>query len=106
MPRRFVATENAVEKGLAETKPDAGAKLVHDWITELSKVDETGAKGLHADLVQLEKELKKDNPDSDHVKKVLGKLGPATVKIADKCVDEKVADKVRSLGTALTHAAG
>jgi hypothetical protein len=101
MPKRFAATEGAVEKGLENTKPAAGAKLVHEWSTELEKVDVAGAKGIHNDLERLAKELEKDEPDSAKIEKILGKLGPATVKIADKIEDEKVAEKTRSLGQAL-----
>jgi len=102
MPKRFAATENAIEKGLAETTPKTGAKLVADWATELEKVDLPGAKGLHGDLARLQKELEKDELDGDKVAKILGKLGPATTKLADRCDDEKVAEKVRSLGEALS----
>lgn len=101
MPKRFAATESAIEKGLDQTSPKAGAKLVHDWSTELEKVDLPGAKGLHADLDRLAKELEKDEPDATRVQKILGKLGPATVKLADRADDEKVAEKIRSLGEAL-----
>ena len=103
MPQRFTATENAIEKGLAKASPKAGAKLVEEWAKQLETVEATGAKGLHADLVALDKELKKDEPNSDHVQKLLGKLGPATVKMADKCDDPKIAEKVRSLGEALSQ---
>ncbi len=101
MPKRFAATEGAVEKGLDKTSPKNGAKLVHEWSAELEKTDVAGAKGVHADLDRLAKELEKDEPNADKVTKLLGKLGPATVKLADKCEDEKVAEKVRSLGQAL-----
>ena len=101
MPKRFAATENAIEKGLSHTKPEAGAKLVHEWSAELEKVEISGAKGVHADLDRLAKELEKAEPRHDTVVKLLGKLGPATLKLADKVEDEKVAAKVRELGQAL-----
>ena len=102
MPKRFAATEGAIEKGLAHTSPKAAAKLVGEWVGELEKTDIAGAKGLHADLARLQKELEKDEPNSDRVQKLLGKLGPATTKLADKAEDEKVGEKVRHLGQALT----
>jgi hypothetical protein len=102
MPKRFAATENAVEKGLANTNPKSGAKLVSEWVSELEKTDVAGAKGLHNDLARLQKELEKDEPNGDRVSKILGKLGPATLKLADKCEDPKVGEKVRSLGEALS----
>lgn len=103
MPKRFAATENAIEKGLDQTSPKSGAKLVHEWSAELEKTDVSGAKGLHGDLDKLAKELEKDEPDTAKIQKLLGKIGPATVKLADKCEDEKVAEKVRSLGEALVE---
>lgn len=101
MPKRFAATEGAVEKGLENTSPKAGAKLVHEWAAELDKTDVSGAKGLKGDLEKLAKELEKDEPNSSTITKLLGKLGPATAKLADKCEDEKVGEQVRSLGEAL-----
>ena len=59
--------------------------------------------GRHGDLDRLAKELDKDDADPAKITKILGKLGPATVKLADKCEDEKVAEKVRSLGEALVE---
>ena len=52
-------------------------------------------------MEKLAAELDKDEPNAGKVQKLLGKLGPATVKLADKCEDEKVAEKVRHLGQAL-----
>ena len=101
MPKRFAATENAIEKGLEETSPKAGAKLARDWLTELENVDLPGAKGVHGDLERLAKELEADEPDGDKIVRLLGKLGPATQKLADRCEDDKVAEKVRNLGDAL-----
>ena len=102
MPKRFAATEGAIEKGLANSSPKNGAKLVSDWAVELEKSDLPGSKGLHGDLVRLQKELEKDEPNGDRVTKILGKLGPATLKLADKAEDEEVGEKVRSLGEALS----
>ncbi len=101
MPKRFAATEGAIEKGLENTSPKSGAKLAHEWAAALADTTVTGAKGLHADLERLAKELEKDEPNQATVTKLLGKLGPATLKLADKCEDEKVGEKVRHLGQAL-----
>jgi hypothetical protein len=106
MPQRFTATENAIEKGLDKATPKTGAKLVEDWVKELESVEAIGVKGLHADLAALDKELKKDAPNGEHIQKLLAKLGPATVKLADKCDDPKVSEKVRSLGEALSQSGG
>lgn len=101
MPQRFATTEHAIEKGLSHTSPKSGAKLVHEWVAELEKTDVAGAKGLHNDLDRLAKELEKEEPNNDRITKLLGKLGPATVKLADKAQDPKIAEKVRHLGQAL-----
>ncbi len=105
MPQRFAATENAIEKGLDKATPQAGAKLVEEWVKALESVEVTGVKGLHTDLVALEKELTKAEPNGEHIQKLLGKIGPSTVKLADKVDDAKVAEKVRSLGEALSKSA-
>ena len=105
MPKRFAATENAAEKGFASITPEAGAKLVADWVKELAGLDAPGAKGLHGELQQLEKELSSDEPDAAHVKRIMAKIGPETTKLAEKCEDAAVAQKVRSLGEALTSSA-
>jgi hypothetical protein len=102
MPKRFAATEGAIEKGLAQTSPKNGAKLVAEWADELEKADLPGSKGLHGDLVRLQQELEKDEPNGERITKILGKLGPATTKLAGKAEDEKVGEKVRSLGEALS----
>ena len=105
MPKRFAAVEHAAEKGFENTSPSAGAKLVNDWAKEVEALDLAGAKGLHGELVHLERELSSDAPDEKRIKTLLGKVGQATVKLADKCDDEKVAVKVRALGDALGKAA-
>ncbi|MBX9815506.1 MAG: hypothetical protein K2X76_12455 [Sphingomonas sp.] len=101
MAKRFTATENAIEKGLENTSPKQGAKLVREWLSEVENLDLPGAKGLRGDLDKLATELEKDEANPEKVEKLLGKLGPATVKLADRCDDEKVADKVSALGQAL-----
>ncbi len=103
MPKRFAATETAIENGLANATPKQGAKLVEDWLTEIGKDDVSGSKGLQHDLERLHKELSADQPNGDRVQKILGKLGPATLKLADKA-DGAVADKVRHLGESLQSA--
>ena len=105
MPKRFAAVEHAAEKGFQNTNPVAGTKLVGEWAKEVEGLDVAGAKGLHGELVQLERELGKDTPDEDRVKTLLGKIGAATIKLAEKCDDEKVGAQVRALGEALAKGA-
>ncbi len=103
MPKRFAATESAIEKVLENASPKAGASLVEGWLTEIEKDDISGSQGLQHDLERLHKELSNDTPDADKVQKILGKLGPATLKLADKA-DGAIADKVRHLGESLQSA--
>ena len=105
MPKRFAPVEHAAGQGLDKTNPAAGAKLVSDWIGEVEALSLAGAKGLHGDMVQLERELSAGSPNAERIRRLLGKIGPATTKLAGKCEDEKTAEKVRSLGEALTKAA-
>lgn len=101
MPKRFAATEGAIEKGLEKATPASAVKLIEGWEAELENAEFSGAKGLHGDLERLRKELQKDAPKGETVTKLIGKLGAATVKSADKIDNEKMADQVRSLGEAL-----
>ncbi len=102
MPQRFTATENAIERGLENSTPAQGRKLITDWENELKNADFTGAKGIAGDLERLNKLLQADEPDGEKVRQLLSKLGEATLKAADRAEDEKIAEKVRSLGEALT----
>ena len=102
MPARFTATNNAIEKGLENATPKSAIGLIDGWATEVEKTEFTGSKGLHGDLERLKKELQKDEPKGETVTKIIGKLGAATTKSADKVEDEKVAEQVRNLGQALT----
>lgn len=101
MPQRFTATENAFEKGIENTSPKQGAKLVGEWVEELRKADFPGAKGLASELERLEKLLNTDEPDGQKIKDLLDKLGQDTAKAADRAEDEKIAEKVRSLAEAM-----
>ena len=102
MPQRFAATNNAIEKGLENATPKSAIGLIESWEQELDSADFSGAKGIRADLERLKKELQKDEPKGETVTKIIGKLGAATTKSADKVEDEKVAEQVRNLGQALT----
>ena len=102
MPKRFSATESAIEKGLETIKPDAAVKLIEGWEQELESADLSGVKGIAGDLERLKKELSKESPKPEAVTKLVGKLGAATTKAAERA-DGPVADKVRSLGEALSN---
>ena len=95
---KFADTIHSVEKANAKT----GATHVDEWIKELGKLDTPGAKGILHDLEALSKQLAADKPDAARVVKLLGSLGEATTKIADRA--DSSGDKLKQLGTALTEA--
>lgn len=95
---KFADTIHSIEK--ADGKK--GATLIGDWETELGKIDTPGAKGILHNLEALRKQLEKDGPDAERVGKLLGELGEATTKIADR--DDKSGDKLKQLGAALSKA--
>jgi uncharacterized protein YmfQ (DUF2313 family) len=102
MAIKFAGTINAVNRGLESTKPDKGAHLIEDWETALADTDVAGAKGILRDLGALRKQLEAGEPNADRIHKLLGRLGAATTKIADKA--DKNGDKLKDLGQALTEA--
>lgn len=101
MPQRFVATENAFDKGIENTTPKAGAKLAGEWAEAVRKADFTGAKGLASELERLEKLLGADEPDVARLKPLLETIGEHTAKAAGRADDPKVAEKVRKLAEAM-----
>jgi hypothetical protein len=105
MPARFTAMQNAFEKGIEKTKPDAAVKIIQGWEDELAKTDVAGAKGIAGDLESLRKALEKDEPDSGRITKLLGELAESTKKIAGRVEDEKIAAKLDELGGALENSA-
>ena len=102
MAVKFAGTLNAINRGLADTKPAKGAALIEDWEAALAETDVTGAKGILRDLASLRKQLEAGEPDADRVHKLLHRLGEATTRIADKA--DKNGDKLKELGQALTDA--
>lgn len=101
MPARFTATENAFEKGVEHISPTAAIKLIDDWEVALKDVEGTGAKAIVKDLEALKKALHADKPDAEAIKKLVGKLGEETTKIAAHAT-ESTKDKVANLGKTLS----
>ncbi len=101
MPARFVATENAFEKGVDHITPTAAVKLIDDWEVALKDVDAPGAKAIVRDLEALKKALHADQPDAEKIKTLVGKLGAETTKIAAHAT-ESTKDKVANLGKTLS----
>ena len=102
MAVKFAATMNAVNKGLDEMKPAKGADLIEDWETALSDIDVPGTKGIARDLAALRKQLEKSEPDGERVLALVGRLGQATTKIAERA--DTNGEKLKALCEALTEA--
>ncbi len=98
MAQPFAETQGAVENGLQNVDPQAGAGIARQWASELQGA---GATELSGDLESLATELEAGSPDTGRISTLLGKLGPATVAAADSCQDPAVGQKVRALGEAL-----
>jgi hypothetical protein len=103
MPARFTATQNAFEKGIENTKPNAAVKMIQGWEDELAKTDVSGAKGIAGDLESLRKALEKEEPDGGRITRLLGELAESIKKIAGRVEDEKIAAKLEELGGALEN---
>ena len=99
MPQ-FAATIKHIQEGVKGFTVSAAVKNIEGWEATLEKVEAPGAKGIMRDLESLKKRLQNDEIDGDAVKKLLAKLGQATVTLAGKA-DSKNADQVKSLGEAL-----
>ncbi|MGY2732328.1 hypothetical protein [Sphingomonas sp. UYP23] len=102
MAIKFAGTTNALNRGIASTKPDKGADLIEDWEAALSEIDTPGAKGILRDLGSLRKQLERAEPDADRIHALLHRLGVATTRIAEKA--ETNQEKLKALGEALTEA--
>lgn len=102
MAIKFAGTTNALNRGIASTKPDKGADMIEDWEAALSDVDTPGAKGILRDLGSLRKQLERAEPDADRIHALLHRLGVATTRIAEKA--ETNQEKLKTLGEALTEA--
>lgn len=101
---RFAATTNALKEGLETASPEQGTRLIDDWIEQLQGVDKPGTKGVLRDLETLKRELERDQPRDESIRKIVARLGEATVKAADR-LEGGNADKLRDLGSALTEQA-
>lgn len=101
---RYAATMKAIEAGLENTKPAAGVKAIDDWIEQVSDSDKRGIKGVARDLERLKKELEREEPREDAVRKTLAKLGQATSKLAEQAESAHI-EKLKEIGAALTEQA-
>lgn len=103
MPR-YAATTNAIEKGLENVAPEAGATIIDDWVEQLGQAGDPKLKAIAADLGKLKQEVGKgEDADSAAIKTMLNKLGEATSACADAASGVNP-EKLRDLGKALSAA--
>lgn len=99
---KFAETLGAFDKGIDKTPAVKAVSLIGMWEKELSSIDTPGAKGIVRDLEALRKHLDKPEPDVGQIGTILGRLGEATVRIAEKA--DTSGDKLTALGKALSKA--
>ncbi len=102
MPQ-FDATIKHIKDGVKGFTITAAVKNIEGWEVTLEKVEASGVKTIIKDLQNLKKHLQAKEIDGDAIKKIVAKLGKETVTIAGR-VEGKNAEKVKSLGNALTSA--
>jgi hypothetical protein len=99
----YDATIKALKAGAQKMTVNAAVKNIESWEATLEKLEVTGVKTIVKDLESLKKQLHKPEIDGEAVRKLIAKLGKETVTIAGR-VEGKSAEKVKSLGEALTSA--
>ena len=102
MPQ-FDATIKHIQDGVKGFTVAAATKNIEGWEATLEKLDSPGVKGIVRDLENLKKHLHAEKLDGEAIRKLVAKLGKETVSLAGKA-EGKNAEKVKSLGEALTHA--
>ena len=104
MPQ-FAATIKHITDGLTSFTISAAVKNIEGWEEKLKDVDAPGAKTIVKDLESLKKHLHGDNLDGKAIGTLVAKLGKETVALAKHGEGEQ-AEKIKSLGEALSAAAG
>ncbi|WP_428534723.1 hypothetical protein [Rhodopila sp.] len=102
MPQ-FEATIKHIKDGVKNFTISAAVKNIEGWEATLEKVEVSGTKTIVKDLESLKHHLHAKEIDGEAVKKLIAKLGKETVTIAGRA-DGKTAEKIKSLGEALTEA--
>ncbi len=103
MPQ-YDATIKHIKDGVKSFTISAAVKNIEGWEATLEKVEAPAAKAIVKDLENLKKHLQADKLNGEQIKKLVLKLGKETVSVAGKS-DGKNAEKIKSLGEALTAAA-
>ncbi len=103
MPQ-FAATIKHFTEGLTSFTISAAVKNIEGWEAKLQDVEAPGAKAIVKDLEKLKTHLQSDNLDGKAIGALVTKLGKETVALA-KHGEGDQAEKIKSLGEALVHAA-
>lgn len=103
MPQ-FASTIKHIKDGVKSFTIAAATTNIEGWEATLEKVEAPGVKTILHDLEALKKLIHANPIDGAKVKTLIAKLGKETVTIAGKA-DSKNADKIKSLGEALSHSA-
>lgn len=103
MPQ-FDATIKHIAEGVKGFTVAAATKNIEGWEATLEKIDSPAAKAIVKDLEALKKQLHAEKLNGEAIRKLVAKLGKETVAIAKK-TEGKGAEKIASLGEALTKAA-
>ena len=103
MPQ-YDATIKHLKDGVKSFTISAAVKNIEGWEATLEKVEAPAAKTIIKDLENLKKHLQADKINGGQIKNLVLKLGKETVAIAGK-TEGKNAEKIKSLGEALTSAA-
>ena len=104
MPQ-FAATIKHFTEGLTSFTITAAVKNIEGWEAKLQDVDAPGAKAIVKDLEKLKEHLQDEKLDGKAIGALVTKLGKETVALA-KHGEGETAEKIKSLGEALTQAAG
>ncbi|WP_439598830.1 hypothetical protein [Falsiroseomonas sp.] len=103
MPQ-FAATIKHITEGVKGFTISAAVKNIEGWEKTLESVETPGAKGIVRDLERLKKLIQSEEIDGEAVKKLVGALGDATVKMAGRAEGAK-AEQIKNLGDALNKSA-
>ena len=103
MPQ-FDSTIKHIKDGVKGFTISAAIKNIEGWEATLEKLEVSGVKTIIKDLENRKKHLHAKEIDGAAIKKLIAKLGKETVTIAGRS-EGKNAEKIKSLGEALTESA-
>lgn len=103
MPQ-FASTIKHIKEGVKSVTISQATKNIEGWQATLEKVEAPGAENIVKDLEKLKEQLHADELNGEAIRKLVAKLGKATVAIGKKAEGDK-AGQIQELGQALADAA-